>query len=149
MELFQITPSMLECPHAVGEIIEMASGYDPNNVWADTSWTETVITHDVVAWCIINSSNTIVAGKGIGSVTGTSDKQVNFSTALPDANYCVTTSCEASGAGQEIVGVYGRTTTYFKLDIRNYSGTAVTPSDMTITVYGKLETPIHKWVRDS
>lgn len=93
----------------------------------------------VRAWCKGSASSsgaTINGGMNIASVArqSTGSYKVNFSAAMPSANYSAQVSCEVDGMGQEIIGVYDGQTTYFKFDCCSPNGTPLDPSQFRISV---------------
>ena len=104
--------------------------------------------YELVAWLSMKTASTIAASKNIKSVTGTTARTVTFNSPMKNINYIVTASCEYSGIGSEIIGVYEVRTDHFNIDFCNHSGTAVSPSELNVSVFGLLETPTHKkWKR--
>lgn len=123
------------------------STFDPNNYFNGT-WT--AINEDtIVAWAEM-SGTTLNQSKNISSITGSSTFIVTFSKVMADAKYKAFVSGECSGIGAEIIGVYGKTTTGFKFDFCNYSGTTTTPTSQNILVIGRLANPeYYEWKRTS
>lgn len=138
---------LLNLMYPVGcEFVSYDADFNPNTSWGGT-WTKVATKqHDVVAWGVF-SGNTKLAGEGIGGMSGSSTKTISLSPALPDANYAVAASAEVGGAGQEIIGIYGRSTTQFVLDVTNYGGTMVSPDQTTVIVYGKTPYTRYIWKR--
>lgn len=94
------------------------------------------------------SGTTLNQSKNISSITGSSTFTVTFSKTMANTKYKVFVSGECSGLGAEIIGVYGKTTTGFKFDFCNYSGTATTPTSQNILVIGQLANPeYYEWKR--
>ena len=91
------------------------------------------------AYCTI-SGTTVTLKNSVNiasvSVTGTGVMQVTLTKAMPSVNYPVFVSAETSGNGTEILGVYNRTTTSFVVDCSNYSGTLVTPTQLSVMAFG-------------
>lgn len=102
-----------------------------------------------IIWCYATASGTSWTihknfgsnGITISSITGNTGDSgssniatVTFSSALPNAYYAVFISGEASGVGAEILGVNNRTTTTFKIENRNYSGTAVNLTELSLLI---------------
>ena len=86
-----------------------------------------------------------MTASGLG---GTGYYTMSFTKPMKDINYIVTVSGEASGIGQEIFGIYGKTTTQFLFDHANNAGTAVTVPIFQISVFGQLAEPEKfKWHR--
>lgn len=61
------------------------------------------------AWVNFNGTGTVVirASGNVSSITdnGTGDYTVNFTTAMPDANYCISTQGYSSGSGPMVCGI--------------------------------------------
>ena len=70
------------------------------------------------SWCNFDSTGTIAIrdSGNVSSITdgGTGVTRVNFTNAMPDANYAVTASCEGSGSFERVIP-YSLTTTGFYL----------------------------------
>lgn len=112
-----------------------------SNALGGGTWTR-ITDYEVVAYAYLSSATSIATSKNISSVTGSSGTyKCNFSKAMSNANYLVYVSGEVGGAGQEIVGVYGKTTTGFSYDFTNYAGSLVTPTQVDILILGTLATP--------
>lgn len=95
--------------------------------------------YGVRAWgCIrVNNGTVTISNSGnIASVTrsGTGTFAITFKIAMPHANYAVSASAEADGAGQEILGIYGQSTSGFTLDMTNHSGTLTDPTVFSFLV---------------
>ena len=137
----------------VGQIIKTTSLNTAAKVQAIYGGTWTRITdYHLVAYASLSAKTTIAVGKNISSVTETSTGtyKVTLSKAMTNANYVVFVSGEVGGAGSEIVGVYGKTTTTFNYDFTNHSGTLVAPSQVHIAVFGEFATPdVYYWRRTS
>ncbi|MBR0431485.1 hypothetical protein IJK16_00610 [Candidatus Saccharibacteria bacterium] len=104
----------------------------------------------LVAYASLSAKTTIAVGKNISSVTETSTGtyKVTLSKAMTNANYVAFVSGEVGGAGSEIIGIYGKTTTTFNYDFTNHSGTLVAPSQVHIAVFGEFATPdVYYWRR--
>lgn len=67
--------------------------------------------------------------------------QIDFIKPMADAYYMVAVSCEVGGIGNEIMGVYGEDAHGFRVDVANRSGQTVTPSSMSVMVFGHLAEP--------
>ena len=96
-------------------------------------------TFKVGGWCYATCSSSgcsVVNGSNIASVTRVNLGlyQINFTNAMPNANYAASVSCEVSGRGGEITGVYNASTTSFCVDVTNYNGTAVEASQLRVMV---------------
>ncbi len=81
------------------------------------------------AWVNFNGTGTVAirASGNVSSITdnGTGDYTVNFTTAMPDANYSFTGACQNSGTGPQFVtgknsGTYS--TTQLAIQVWNYLG---------------------------
>lgn len=96
-------------------------------------------TFKVGGWCYATCSSSgcsVVNGSNIASVSreNLGLYQVNFTNAMPNANYAISVSCEVGGRGGEITGVYAASTTSFRVDVTNYNGTAVEASQLRVMV---------------
>ena len=87
------------------------------------------------AWVNFNGTGTVAirASGNVSSITdnGTGDYTVNFTTAMPDVNYCGL--CNGGTLSDEIVqwtaGIANLTTTSFRIDIENISDAGQRDSD--------------------
>ena len=135
----------------VGQIIKTTSLNTAAKVQAIYGGTWTRITdYHLVAYASLSAKTTIAVGKNISSVTETSTGtyKVTLSKAMTNANYVAFVSGEVGGAGSEIIGIYGKTTTTFNYDFTNHSGTLVAPSQVHIAVFGEFATPdVYYWRR--
>ncbi len=128
----------------VGQIIKTTSLNTTAKVAAIYGGTWTRITdYHLVAYAALSAKTTMAVKKNISSITETSTGtyKVTLSKAMTNANYVVLVSGEVGGAGSEIIGVYGKTTTTFNYDFTNHSGTLVAPSQVHIAVFGEFATP--------
>ena len=109
-----------------------------------------VTDYELVAYAALTAETTVAVKKNISSITKTSTGtyKVTLSKAMTTANYLAFVSGEVGGNGQEIVGVYGKTTTTFTYDFTNYNGTAVAPTSVNIAVFGIQSSPdFYTWKR--
>lgn len=128
----------------VGEVIASTSLNTASKVQAIYGGTWTRINeYQLVAYASLTGETTIGASKNISSITRMSNGtyRVNLSKVMANTRYLAFVSGEVGGAGQEIVGVYEKTTTSFYYDFTNYAGTLVTPSTVDIAVFGTLSSP--------
>lgn len=131
--------------YPIGSIYKSTSAINPQNIFGGT-WTQ--ITDDTIVAYAEMSGTTLNQSKNISSITGSSTFTVTFSKAMADAKYKAFVSGECSGLGAEIIGVYEKTTTGFKFDFCNYSGTTITPTSQNILVIGRLANPeYYEWKR--
>lgn len=131
-------------PSHVGQIIvstTLNSASEMSAIYGGT-WTK-LSEYQLVAYASLSSDTAIASSKNISSITktGTGTYRVNFSKTMANANYVAFVSGEVGGAGQEIVGVYTKSTTSFYYDFCNNAGTMVTPTSVNIAVFGTLATP--------
>lgn len=112
------------------------------------TWTE-ILDYDLVAYAALTAQTTIAKSKNISSVTGSGGNYtVNFSKNMADTNYIAFVSGEVGGTGNEIIGVYSKAVGSFHYDFCSYSGSATTPTQINIAVFGRLATPEYrKWRR--
>lgn len=106
------------------------------------TWTK-ITDYKLVAYAALTASTTIGVSKNISSVTcpATGTFQVNFSKNMANTNYVAFVTGEVGGTGNEVIGVYGKTTSNFKYDFTSISGSATTPTQVNIAVFGELATP--------
>ena len=81
---------------------------------------------------------------------GTSTWECHFTNEMKDTNYIPLISAERSGLGTEVMGVYGKTTTYFVFDMVDVWGNTYTDNNMevNIAVFGRLKNPTkYTWKR--
>ena len=139
---------MIDMVYPIGSYYDTEDlNFNPNIQFGGT-W-ELQEEYELVAWLSMKNASSIAASKNIKSVTGTTTRTITFNSPLKNNNYIVSASAEVSGSiGQEIIGVYNLTTTYFYIDFCNHAGTATNPLELNIAVFGLLETPTHKkWKR--
>lgn len=112
------------------------------------TWVE-VMDYDLVAYAALSAQTTIAKSKNISSVTGSGgDYTVNFSKNMADTNYIAFVSGEVGGRGNEVIGVFSKAVGSFHYDFSSYSGSATTPTQVNIAVFGRLATPEYrKWRR--
>lgn len=112
------------------------------------TWVE-VMDYDLVAYATLSAQTTIAKSKNISSITGSNgDYTVNFSKNMADTNYIAFVSGEVGGRGNEVIGVFSKAVGSFHYDFSSYSGSASTPSEVNIAVFGRLATPEYrKWRR--
>ena len=95
------------------------------------------------AWVNFNGTGTVAirASGNVSSITdnGTGNYTVNFTTALPDVNYCVTgtASNNAAGLGTVFLTTTGSafTTTQLVIGSFSVSGSAVDPNNVCVSVF--------------
>ena len=100
------------------------------------------------AWVNFNGTGTVAerASYNVSSITdnGTGDYTVNFTTAMPNANYCVASSGQLDDAGASngdiITGAYrgatSHTTTSYRSTSVNSAGSAINPVSYEMVVFG-------------
>ena len=140
--------SQLDCFYPIGARFQTSnSAFNPATYWGGI-W-ELENDYELVAWIAVDN-NTVVASKNL-SASGlgeTTYYTLTFDKPLIDNKYIVTVSAEGSGAGAEILGIYGKTVTQFLFDHTNYSGTQVAIPIFSISVFGRLAEPEnYKWHR--
>ena len=128
----------------VGQIIRSTSlntAAKVQQIYGGT-WTQNA-DYQLVAYASLTAETTIGLQKNISSITksGTGTYKVTLAKTMANSNYVAFVSGEVGGAGQEIVGIYGKTTTTFNYDFCNNAGTMVTPTAVNIAVFGRLATP--------
>ena len=95
------------------------------------------------AWVNFNGTGTVAirASGNVSSITdnGTGNYTVNFTTALPDVNYCVTgtASNNAAGLGTVFLTTTGSafTTTQLVIGSFSVSGSAVDPNNVCVAIF--------------
>lgn len=112
------------------------------------TWVE-VMDYDLVAYAALSAQTTIAKSKNISSVTGSGGTyKVNFSKNMADTNYVAFVSGEVGSTGNEIIGVYSKSVSGFYYDFTSHAGSATSPSQINIAVFGRLATPEYrKWRR--
>ena len=127
--------------YPIGSVYRSVSNNSPQSFLGGT-WVR-INDYHLVAYAALSAKTTIAVGKNISSVseTSTGTYKVTLSKAMSNANYVVLISGEVGGAGNEIIGVYGKTTTTFNYDFTNHNGTLVAPSQVHIAVFGEFATP--------
>jgi hypothetical protein len=93
------------------------------------------------AWVNFNGIGTVAirASGNVSSITdnGTGDYTVNFTTAMPDADYAVagTATVESLGDGRIVVGYLTRTNTQYRLRVRTDTNSLTDPDSCNIAVF--------------
>jgi hypothetical protein len=97
------------------------------------------------AWVNFNGTTntggfcTIRASFNVTSVAdnGTGDYTVNFTTAMPDANYCAALSGGegTAGSGGRVPASSGSTTTTFRIQVRNLDNIASDSADTYVSIF--------------
>jgi hypothetical protein len=89
----------------------------------------------VKAWVNFNGTGTVAirASYNVSSITdnGTGDYTVNFTTALPDANYAVVGSGHSAGFLRQSI-VFGRTGSYTTTSIVIWTGNTITGGEFDL-----------------
>ncbi len=138
----------LEKIYPVGTIYRSAANVSPAT-FLGGAWVA-INDYELVAYASLTGETKIGAKKNITSVTKvrTGTYTVNLSKAMKNTNYLAFVSCEVGGTGQEIIGVYNKTTSNFIYDVTNHEGSAQAPSLVNIAVFGQLSAPEHyAWKR--
>ena len=105
---------------------------------------DTVVNGTAKAWVNFNGTGTVAirASFNVSSITdnGTGNYTVNFTTAMPDANYSTSLSgSNGTGAGETYVtetfgGTYTKTTTAYRISVYNYNTTSGADRDQVSVV---------------
>jgi len=101
---------------------------DPSsNFYFNSGYGSVAIAYGCRAWCQYNSSRTIVGSGNITSITlnGTGDSILNFTTAMPDANYSAVASTNESGGTAKFCNVTQSTSSTVRVVTYNLAGTKV------------------------
>jgi hypothetical protein len=90
------------------------------------------------AWAAFNGT-TIAASGNVSSVSNpsTGSYTVNFTTAMPDANYALSLTAATSGGGTAVMQFTNitKSTSSFSFNLRDQNGTLVTRDNMSILVF--------------
>lgn len=93
------------------------------------------------AWVNFNGTGTVAirASGNVTSITdnGVGDYTVNFTTALPDANYCAALSGGegTAGSGGRVPASSGATTTTLRIQVRNLDNAAADGTDVLVAIF--------------
>lgn len=98
------------------------------------------------AWCLFNGSTIAFAAQGnCSSITdnGVGDYTVNFTTAMPDANYAWALSCDEAGAGASAITINQRNATaptssalrIVTVSFQNATRTAIDLERISVIIY--------------
>lgn len=143
--------SILDIFYPVGSYYKSADlDFDPNESWGGV-WIEDT-SYDLVAYVYTNggSGTTIRASKNVSQVqrTDTGIYLIYFEKTMADADYVAVVSSEAGGAGCELVGVYNKTASRFRIDFAKHDGSMMNQDQINALVYGRLVTPEYRvWKR--
>jgi hypothetical protein len=131
----------LVLPDAAGELLTDVSDIE-TQVKAATNATGSAPVYACRAWVNFNGTGTVAIRESgnVSSVTrnGTGDYTINFTTAMPDANYSILGmgNLENGSFGNRLMNRTGATTTDFKIWVFNGSATAeVNPSIAMLAVF--------------
>lgn len=141
--------NIIDLVYPVGSIYRSTSSTNPGTTFGRGTWSR-IQEHELVAYASLTSDTAIGTSKNISSVakTGNGTYKVNLSKNMANTNYVAFVSGEVGGAGNEIVGVYGKQTNNFTYDFFSHEGTAMTPTSVNIAVFGQLATPeYYVWKR--
>lgn len=113
-----------------------------NAAGSQSTSAENVINGSAKAWVNFNGTGTVAirASYNVTSITdnGTGDYTVNFTTAMPDANYCADVSCgQTSGAGYARLGSVGGlySTTQLQVQTINTTGTIIDTAAVCASIF--------------
>lgn len=93
------------------------------------------------AWVNFNGTGTVAirASGNVTSITdnGVGDYTVNFTTAMPDANYCAALSGGegTAGSGGRVPASSGATTTTLRIQVRNLDNAAADGTDVLVAIF--------------
>ena len=140
------TNRTLDLPDADGTVILNSSDIE-SQVKTATNATGSAPIYSCRAWVNFDGTTnvggfcTIRASGNVSSVAdnGTGDYTVNFTTALPDANYSVSYSTGLSGGSSSTMftrdDLTARTSSLFRINVRNLSTVAGDSSNVNCTVH--------------
>jgi multidrug efflux pump subunit AcrA (membrane-fusion protein) len=135
----------LDLPDAAGTIqvsgnpISGTTGSFSGDLSFNSGYGSAAVAYGCRAWVNFNgttSPGTIRGSGNVSSVTrnGTGDYTVNFTTAMPDANYVVTTNAIRPGGSATVIGSTGGTTSGASVQCRLISSPGGTANEDTIMV---------------
>lgn len=83
------------------------------NLQFNSGYGSVATAYGVRAWVYFSASRTIQASANVSSLTviGTGDTQINFATAMPDANFCALASTNEDSA---VIKNFAGNTTYYR-----------------------------------
>ena len=139
----------LTLPDATGTVqvsgnpISGTTGSFSGNLSFNSGYGSAAVAYGCRAWVNFNGTGTpaIRASGNVSSITdnGTGNYTVNFTTALPDVNYCVTgtASNNAAGLGTVFLTTTGSafTTTQLVIGSFSVSGSAVDPNNVCVAIF--------------
>ena len=97
------------------------------NLFFNSGYGSSATAYGCRVWCYFNNSQAIVGSANISSITvnGTGDIRLNFTTAMPDANYSVVGSTNESGGTAKFCNVTQPATSNIRVVTFNLAGTKV------------------------
>ena len=147
-DLPDIQSELLDKVYPIGSIYKSTSNKSPQSFLGGT-W-QVISDYELVAYASLTGETTIGSKKNITSVTKvhTGTYTVNLSKAMKNTNYLALVSCEVAGTGQEIIGIYRKSTSSFIYDVTNHEGVAQAPLLVNIAIFGQLSSPeYYVWKR--
>jgi len=118
-------------------LIERTTG----NFKFDSGYGSVATAYGCRAWVNFNGTG-VVAIRASGNVTsitdnGVGDYTVNFTTAMPDANYCAALSGGegTAGSGGRVPASSGATTTTLRIQVRNLDNAAADGTDVLVAIF--------------
>ena len=134
------TDRTLTLPDATGTVqvsgaaISGTTGSFSSDLSFNSGYGSSAVAYGCRAWVNFNGTGTVAirASGNVSSITdnGTGDYTVNFTTAMPDANY------GAAGQSQGILLVQGtKTTSAYRVTTYNFSGSLVDYADVYVAIF--------------
>ena len=123
------------------ETDSLASGLVAPTATALTTASGSAPSYSARAWVNFNGTGTVAirASGNVSSITdnGTGDYTVNFTTAMPDVNYCAALSGGegTAGSGGRVPSSSGSTTTTFRIQVRNLDNATADSTDTYVAIF--------------
>ena len=112
-----------------------------NNLLMNSGYGSDAVAYGCRAWVNFNGRDTVAirASGNVSSITdnGTGDYTINFTTAMPNTNYCALASASASDANSALCEFSDRviTTSGIEIATRNFSATRIDPFEVFLAVF--------------
>jgi hypothetical protein len=111
------------------------------NLSFNSGYGSSAVAYGCRAWVNFNGRDTVAirASGNVSSITdnGTGDYTINFTTAMPDANYCAVASASASDVNSALCEFSNRaiTTSGIEVATRNFSATRIDPFEVFVAIF--------------